>query len=34
MKILVGTNRFYPLYGGGEKALIDWLTDFVEMGMK
>ena len=32
MNILIGTNRFYPLYGGGEKALIDWLNDFVEMG--
>ena len=32
MNILVGTNRFYPLYGGGEKALIDWLCDFSLMG--
>ena len=34
MNILVGTNRFYPLYGGGEKALIDWLIDFTELGHK
>lgn len=32
MKILLGTNLFYPLYGGGEKCVIDWLSDFVEMG--
>jgi glycosyltransferase involved in cell wall biosynthesis len=27
MRILVGTNLFHPLYGGGEKALIEWLID-------
>jgi len=27
MRILVGTNLFHPLYGGGEKALIEWLVD-------
>ena len=32
MKILVGTNLFYPLYGGGEKCVIDWFSDFVKMG--
>lgn len=32
MKILVGTNLFYPMYGGGEKCLIDWLSDFVIRG--
>lgn len=32
MKILVGTNLFYPLYGGGEKCVIDWLSDFVKRG--
>ena len=32
MNILIGTNLFYPLYGGGEKALIDWLCDFSLMG--
>ena len=25
--MLVGTNLFHPLYGGGEKALIEWLID-------
>ena len=34
MRLLVGTNLFYPLYGGGEKALIDWLMDFHERGIE
>ena len=34
MRLLVGTNLFYPLYGGGEKALIDWLMDFQERGIE
>ena len=32
MNILIGTNLFYPLFGGGEKALIDWLEDFTQLG--
>ena len=31
-RILVGTELFYPLFGGGEKALIDWLMEFHNEG--
>ena len=34
MRILVATNLFYPLYGGGEKALIEWLKDFQQRGLE
>lgn len=34
MRLLVGTNLFHPLYGGGEKALIDWLIDFQKKGVE
>ena len=34
MRILIGTNLFHPLYGGGEKALIDWLIDFQKQGIE
>ena len=32
MNILFGTNLFHPLFGGGEKAIIDWLEDFTKLG--
>ena len=34
MRVLVGTNLFYPLNGGGERALIDWLNDFHLKGIE
>ena len=34
MRLLVGTNLFHPLYGGGEMALIDWLFDLHERGIE
>lgn len=33
-RILVGTSLFYPLQGGGEDVLLNWLIDFHHRGHK